>query len=76
MTLGVGSKPEESSTSSTSSEESDEEYEEEIRDCVIVGGGIAGLAAAADLEKAGCDFILLEAGAVYTRRYFTKASRG
>lgn len=34
----------------------------EHRECVIVGGGIAGLAAAADLSRAGLDFILLEAG--------------
>lgn len=72
--LGAGSKPEESSTTSITgttsttsitsegSEDSEEEDDEEIRDCVIVGGGIAGLAAAADLEKAGCDFVLLEAG--------------
>ena len=36
--------------------------EEEVRDCVIIGGGIAGLAAAADLEEVGMDFVLLEAG--------------
>lgn len=39
-----------------------EEDDEELRDCVIVGAGIAGLAAAADLEKAGLDFVLVEAG--------------
>lgn len=38
------------------------EEKEEVLDCVIVGGGIAGLAAAADLEKAGLNFVLLEAG--------------
>lgn len=62
MTLGAaGSKPgDESSGIGGHGEEGDEE----VRDCVIVGGGIAGLAAAADLEKAGCNFVLLEAGAV------------
>lgn len=34
----------------------------EYRPCVIIGGGIAGLAAAAELERAGLDFVLLEAG--------------
>lgn len=38
------------------------EEDDEVRDCVIVGGGIAGLAAAADLERGGLDFVLLEAG--------------
>lgn len=37
-----------------------------MRDCVIIGGGIAGLAAAADLERAGLDFVLLEAGTSYS----------
>lgn len=36
--------------------------ETEFRPCVIIGGGIAGLAAARDLEQAGLDFILLEGG--------------
>lgn len=37
--------------------------ETEIRDCVVIGGGIAGLAAARDLQAKGVDFVLLEAGA-------------
>lgn len=36
--------------------------ETEHRQCVIIGGGIAGLAAAAELEHAGVDFVLVEAG--------------
>lgn len=36
--------------------------ENEERDCVVIGGGIAGLAASADLEESGMDFVLLEAG--------------
>lgn len=46
--------------------EGDDE-EDKIRDCVVVGGGIAGLAVAADLEKAGIEFVLLEAGDVHDR---------
>lgn len=50
--------------SAKSDTEEDEvgEDDDEIRDCVIVGAGIAGLAAAADLEGSGLDFVLLEAG--------------
>lgn len=39
-----------------------EEDGEEIRDCVVVGAGIAGLAAGADLQQAGMDLVVLEAG--------------
>lgn len=41
---------------------------EEIRDCVIVGAGIAGLAAGADLQQTGMDLIVLEAGETQRRR--------
>ncbi|CAM9111164.1 unnamed protein product [Scytosiphon promiscuus] len=44
---------------------------DEVRDCVIVGAGIAGLAAAADLERAGLNFVLLEAADRWGGRIFT-----
>ncbi|CAN0164560.1 unnamed protein product, partial [Ectocarpus fasciculatus] len=45
--------------------------EEEIRDCVVVGAGIAGLAAAADLQQAGMDLVVLEAADRLGGRIFT-----
>lgn len=52
------------------------DYETERRQCVIIGGGIAGLAAAAELESAGLDFILLEAGGYFTTECVTFELRG
>lgn len=54
---GMTSSVDDPSVNSFAVTDSDEE-----RDCVIIGGGIAGLAASADLEESGVDFVLLEAG--------------
>lgn len=53
-----------------------EDAAEELRDCVVVGAGVAGLAAAADLERAGSDFVLLEAGERRVCVYATQQQRG
>eukprot|EP00903_Cladosiphon_okamuranus_P012790 g11954.t1 len=54
-----------------SEEDAGEDAGEELRDCVIVGAGVAGLSTAIDLERAGVDFVLLEAADRLGGRIFT-----